>query len=154
MGPWHVKMPHKTCWGCDCCWCWCLETCWGQFVADLEAEVLVIKLNFCSDFEHKVWSRFRSWSLGEILKLNFGQYFAVDVWLSLRSLILVKILKLGLVKILSLHLVEMLMFGWDFEVDAGRDSEDEIWSRFVFEIVILTQPSGPLCLWQCFRNIS
>ena len=34
----------------------------------------------------------------------------------------VKILKLGLVKILSLNLVEMLLFGWDFEVDA--------WSRF------------------------
>ena len=31
----------------------------------------------------------------------------------------------------------------------GRDSEDEIWSRFVFELVIRTQPSGPLCLWQC-----
>ena len=31
-----------------------------------------------------------------------------------------------------------------------RDSEDEIWSRFVFELVIWTQPSGPLCLWQCF----
>ena len=40
----------------------------------------------------------------------------------------------------------------------GQDSEDEIWWRFVFELVILpkevtlvsrTQPSGPLCLWQC-----
>ena len=31
----------------------------------------------------------------------------------------------------------------------GRDSEDEIWSRLVFELVIWTQPSGPLCLWQC-----
>ena len=35
----------------------------------------------------------------------------------------------------------------------GRDSEDEIWSRFVFELVIWTQPSGPLCLWQCFVSI-
>ena len=41
------------------------------------------------------------------------------------------------------------------------DSEDEIWSRFVFELVIWpqevtlvrwTQPSGPLCLWQCFSG--
>ena len=31
----------------------------------------------------------------------------------------------------------------------SRDSEDEIWSRFVFELVIWPQPSGPLCLWQC-----
>ena len=43
----------------------------------------------------------------------------------------------------------------------GRDSEDEIWSRFVFEFVIWpqevtlvrwTQSSGPLCLWQCLVN--
>ena len=43
----------------------------------------------------------------------------------------------------------------------GRDSED-VWSRFVFELVIWpkevtlvsrTQPSGPLCLWQCFYMI-
>ena len=41
----------------------------------------------------------------------------------------------------------------------SRDSEAEMWSRFVFELVIWpqeitfarwTQPSGPLCLWQCF----
>ena len=37
--------------------------------------------------------------------------------------------------------MDRLMFGWGFE--------DEIWSRFVFELVIWTQPSGPLCLWQC-----
>ena len=32
---------------------------------------LVIKLIFCSDLEHKVWSRFWSWSSDEILKLKF-----------------------------------------------------------------------------------
>ena len=46
------------------------------------------------------------------------------------------------------------MFDWDFEVDA--------WVRFwrwnlikicVWELVIWTQPSGPLCLWLCL-NIS
>ena len=45
----------------------------------------------------------------------------------------------------------------------SRDSEDEIWSRFVFELVIWpqevtlvrwTQPSGPLCLWQCLDSSS
>ena len=56
----------------------------------------VIKLNFCPDFEQKVWSRFWSWSSGEILKLKFGQYFA-----KLFCWILVKILKLGLVMISS-----------------------------------------------------
>ena len=29
----------------------------------------------------------------------------------------------------------------------------EIWSRFVSELVISTQPSGPLCLWQCLDII-
>ena len=49
---------------------------------------------------------------------ELGQYFAAVVWLRLRSWILVKIMKLGLVKILSLKLVEMLMSGWDFKVNA------------------------------------
>ena len=50
------------------------------------------------------------------------------------------------------YLVETLklVLGWDFE---------DVWSRFVWEFVIWpkevtlvsrTQPSGPLCLWQCF----
>ena len=43
------------------------------------------------------------------------------------------------------------------------DSEDEMWSRFVFELVIWlqevtlarwTQPSDPLCLWQCFFHVT
>ena len=34
---------------------------------------LVVKLKFYSDFEHKVWSRFCSWSSGKILKLIFVQ---------------------------------------------------------------------------------
>ena len=46
----------------------------------------------------------------QILKLMFCQYFAADVWLRLRNWLLVKIL--------SLDLVEMLLFGWDFEVNA------------------------------------
>jgi len=49
--------------------------------------------------------------LRQDLKLKFGQYFAAHSWLRLRSWILVKIMKLGLVKILSLCLVELLMFG-------------------------------------------
>ena len=34
---------------------------------------LVKKLNFCSDFEHKVWSRFWSWSFVKVMKFNLGQ---------------------------------------------------------------------------------
>ena len=46
--------------------------------------------------------------------------------------------------------MEMLMFGWYFMLMLVRDSEDELWSRFVWELVIWTQPWGPLCLWQYF----
>ena len=62
---------------------------------------LVLKLNFCSDFEHKGWSRFWSWSSGKILKLEFVQHFAADILQRLWSWILVEILKLGLDKILN-----------------------------------------------------
>ena len=36
----------------------------------------------------------------------------------------------------------------------GRYSEDEIWSRFVFELLIWPNQValGPLCLWQCSRS--
>ena len=60
----------------------------------------------------KIWS----WNSGKILKLEFGVFccwFLVDV--TKLNLGQVKILKLALVKILSL---KMLMFGWDFEVNA------------------------------------
>ena len=59
-----------------------------------------LKLKFRQDFEAKVWLGFCCWYLVDVTKLNLCQ---------------VKILKLALVKILSL---KMLMFGWDFEVNA------------------------------------
>ena len=62
-----------------------------------------MSIRFGQDFEVEVQASF--------LKLKFGQYSAADVWLRLRSWFSVKILKLGLVKILSLSLVDMLMFG-------------------------------------------
>ena len=77
-----------------------------------------------------LWSRFWSSSSGEILKLKFGEYFAADVWFRLRSWILVNIPKLDLVKILTLDLVEMLMFGCDFEVNAPSRS----WNCNIFKI--------------------
>ena len=103
-GVWRLHL--KTCWRSYCCWCWCWETCWWQFGAVSEVEV-------CSDFEHKVWSRF--WVQERFLEREFCQYFAADAWLRLWSLLLVEILKLGLVKILKLSLVKMLRLGWDSE---------------------------------------
>ena len=75
-----------------------------------------------------------------------------------------EILKLGLVKILNfLSFEEMLTFGWYFLLMLSRDSEDEMWSRFMFELLKWlqnatlarwTQSSGPLCLWQCLQKWS
>ena len=130
----------KTCWGClYCCFSWYCESCWFRFGSCS----FVIKLNFCSDFKHKVWSRFWSWSSGEILKLNFCQYFDADFLLKLWSWIMVKIRKPALVIFLNFKFVRD---GWDFEVGA--------WSRFwkwkLIKICVrTTQPSGPLCLGQC-----
>ena len=56
---------------------------------------------------------------------------------------------------LGLHLVEMLMFGWDFKVNAYlrfwncNTYVQDLWTVNC-DLVIWTQPSGPLCLWQCF----
>ena len=97
---------------------------------------LVIKLNFCSNFEHKVWSRFWSWSLVSILllvevtKLILGQDSEARFGQNFEAYVLWKVW--CLVEILKLVL--------------GRDSEDELLSRFVFELVTWTQPLGPLCL--------
>ena len=79
---------------------------------------LFIKLNFCLDFEHKVWSRFSSWSSGKIwswslvgiLLLMFCRGYEVESWSRFWT------------RFWILSLVEMLMFAWNFEVDA--------WSRF------------------------
>ena len=54
---------------------------------------MVIKLNFCSDFEHKVWSRLWSWSSGKICMVkkifNVGKQAdkAVDIGYPCHSLI-------------------------------------------------------------------
>ena len=52
----------------------------------------------------------------------------------------------------------MVMFGWDFEVDARLGFwrcliKICVWTCDMTQEVTLvsrTQPSGPLCLWQCF----
>ena len=100
----------------------------------LESWGLVIKPNFCSDFEHKVWSRFWCWSSGKIFRLAFGQYFAADVLQRLWSWILVEMLKVGLVFWIP-SLVELVMFSWDFEVNAGS----RFWRWSLIKI----------CVWTC-----
>ena len=92
---------------------WCILGSWS----------LVIKPNFCSDFEHKVCSRFWCWSSGKIFKLEFGQYFAADVLQRLRSWILIEMLKLGLVNILN------------FKFSRDGDVWLRFWSKCLVEIL-------------------
>ena len=78
--------------------------------------ILVIRSNFCPDFEHRVWSRFWSWSSGKIWSWSLVSFFCwcfVEVMLY-QSWTLVEILELGLVKILK----------FKFSPDA------DIWLRF------------------------
>ena len=80
----------------------------------------------------------------QTLSTRFGQYFEVDVQ--------AKFWNWSLVSILLLRLGEVMkwMFGQDFEV--------KVWSKCwclvkilnLIKICVRTQPSGPLCLWQCF----
>ena len=67
---------------------------------------------FGQEFEVEVKARFWSLRLVSILLLMFGLGYEFESW------------KLGLVKILSLSLVEMLIFGWDFKANA--------WSKMKF----------------------
>ena len=112
-------------------------------------------------FGHKAKLLFRPWAQGliKILKLKFRQ----DLKLEFCHFFSAAVLKNVESKI-NLGRDSEARFGQDFEAQVlwrgwrsveilkmvlGRDSEDKIWSRFVFELVIRTQPSGPLCLWQC-----
>ena len=96
-GPGMWRWQLKNCWDCYCCSCWQSETCWQHFVADLEGD-LVIKLGFCSYFEHKV--------------SKFGQYFEVDVqarfwsW----SLVIVLLLMLHVIMKFKIGLVKNLWY--------------------------------------------
>ena len=84
------KWQLKNCRDCYCCSCWQSETCWQHFGADLEGD-LVIKLSFCSYFEHKV--------------SKFGQYFEVDVQARFWSWSLVIVL------LLMLHVIMKFKIG-------------------------------------------
>ena len=96
---------------------------------------LVKKLSFCSDLKDKVsrfvqdievdvQARFWSWSLVIILLLMLGCGYEVHSWLRFWF---------GLVKI-KFKFCQMVMFGWDFEVDAR--------SRFGRCLI-------KICVWTC-----
>ena len=123
MWPWHVKMPTQKLLRLLLLLMLVMRIVLATVCCRFGGWSLVIKLNFCSDLEHfgqdfevEVKAGFWSWSLVSILLMMFG-------W----SQILVNILKLGLVKILTLYLVEMLIL----KSMLNRDSEIVYCSRFV-----------------------
>ena len=116
----------KTCWCCYCCWCWIWGTCWQQFGRDFDAEdcsryrgwglVEILKLKHSWDFEVEVWSRFWNFGLVQVIKSRLGQDYEARFDRDFKVEVQSRFSSWSLVKIL------MLMFRWDFEVDA--------WSRF------------------------
>ena len=108
-----------------------LETCWGLLLLLMlmmrivSATVccrfgswgLVIKQSFCLDFEHKVWSRFWSWSSG--LFVWWKDYLSWKKnWLGCWHWLPLSLADSLTPSLISLQFVcdEMLMFGWNFEV--------------------------------------
>ena len=123
MWPWHVKMPTQNLLRLLMLLMLMMRIVLATVCCILGSWGLVIKPNFCSDFQHKVSSRFWSWSSGRILKLEFGQYFAADVLQRLWRWILVKMLKQGLVNILN------------FKFSRGGDVWCGFWSKCLVEIL-------------------
>ena len=104
MWPWRAKMPTKNLLRLLLLLILMMRIVLATVCCILRSWGLVIKPNFCSDFKHKVWSRYWSWSSGKIFKLEFGQYFAADVLQRLWSWILVEILKMKFNQDLGLNL--------------------------------------------------
>ena len=165
MWPWSVKMPTQTLLWFLHLLMLMLRIMMATVCCRFGSWGLFIKLYFCSDFEHEVWSRFWSWSSGEILKLKFSQCFAavavgqgfeVEAQVRFWSWIFVNILMLTFCW--SCEVESWLRFesqfqflkfsrdAWDFEVGAWL----RFWKWKLIKIFVRTQPSGPLCLWQCF----
>ena len=95
----------------------------------------VKKLNFCSDFEHKVWSSFWNWSSGKIFMVKRFSMLEKS-WLSCRHWLPLSHTDLLTPSLISLQFVcdEMLMFGWDFEVSAWSG----LWRRNLIKISVWT----------------
>ena len=98
---------------------------------------LVKKLNFCSDIEHKVWSRFWSWSSGKIWSWSLINFFLL---MFCRGYVEPK---------LNLGRDSEARFGQDFEAIVLWRGwclvvEVDAWSKFWNLIKI--------CVWTCVLN--
>ena len=112
---------------------------------------LVIKLNFCSDFEQKVWSLFWSWSSGKIwsrslfsiLLLMFWSGNEVESWSRFWSQVWSISWILSLVEILMFADVEIL------KLVLGQYSLDDliqfcVWSCDITKISYFGRPNSTL----------
>ena len=85
-GLWRCQL--KTCWWCYFVMLLMMRIVLATVCCRFGSWDLVIKQNFCLDFEDKVWSRFWSWSSGKIwswslisiLLLMFCRGFEVKSW--------------------------------------------------------------------------
>ena len=112
MWPWRMKMPTQN---LLMLWLFpmrivlaticCRFGCWG----------LVKKLNFCSDSEHKVWSRFWSWRSGKIWSWSLTSFYLLMLMMRI-------VLATVCCRFRSWGLVKKLNFCSDFE--------HKVWSRF------------------------
>ena len=93
MWPWRMKMPNQNLIILLLMLMLMMRNVLATACCRFGSEGLVIKLNFCSDFDHKVWSRFWSWSSGKIwsrslfsfLLLMFCKGNEVESWSRLWS---------------------------------------------------------------------
>ena len=80
-GVWRCLL--KICWGCYCCWWIVMRIVLATVCYRFGSWGLVIKLNFCSDFEHfgqdfNVEGEILKWSLVSILLFGWG--YEVESW--------------------------------------------------------------------------
>ena len=113
----------ETCWGLLLLLMFMMRIVFATVLCILGSWSLVIRPDFCSDFEHKVCSRFWCWSSAKIFMLEFGHYFASDILQRLRSWILIEMLKLGSVNILN------------FKFSRDGDVWLRFWSKCLVEIL-------------------
>ena len=137
MWPWRVKMPTQTLLRLLLLLMLIVRIMLATVCYRFGSWRLVLKLNFFSDFEHKGWSRFWSWSsarfwnwsLFSILPLMFCRGYEVESHVWLRFLVD----------------VESRFWRWN-------SINICVWTCNM-TLARWTQPSGPLCLWQCFHSL-
>ena len=138
----------------------CQRHLWNFFLSSAKSTIIIMRM-FVYSFEsirvQGSLSEFIHMMLKEA-EAEVCQYFAAHRWLRIWRLFLVEILKLGLVKILKFKfsrnaeiwlrfwswcLVDIMEMKFDQNLCKNFDMTKEV------ILVSRTQPSSPLCFWQC-----